>query len=129
MNKRCTNSSCRKTFSTLTYGGTCPFCGKVYPQLVSARRSVQKMNLWIDGNRMKFRLDEVERYRLHGRYARGVISVKREFERQGYTVSLRAARDFYKSFDGKQYRMVEWRKFTDPETGDRKIEPVYRGSV
>ena len=33
MNKRCTNSSCRKTFSTLIYGGKCPFCGKVYPQI------------------------------------------------------------------------------------------------
>ncbi len=38
MNKRCTNSSCRKTFSTLNYGGQCPFCGKVYPQLESARK-------------------------------------------------------------------------------------------
>lgn len=33
VNKRCTNSSCRKTFSTLIYGGKCPFCGKVYPQI------------------------------------------------------------------------------------------------
>ena len=38
MNKRCTNSSCRKTFSTLNYGGQCPFCGKVYPQLTCARK-------------------------------------------------------------------------------------------
>ena len=33
MNKRCTNSSCRRTFSTLHFNGQCPFCGKEYPQL------------------------------------------------------------------------------------------------
>ena len=38
MNKRCTNSSCRRTFSTLRYGGKCPFCGKLYPQIFSARK-------------------------------------------------------------------------------------------
>ena len=39
MNKQCTNSSCRKTFSTLNFGGLCPFCGKIYPQLESARKN------------------------------------------------------------------------------------------
>ena len=34
MNKKCTNSSCRKTFSTLNFDGRCPYCGKRYPQLV-----------------------------------------------------------------------------------------------
>ena len=60
MNKRCTNSSCRKTFSTLTYGGVCPFCGKVYPQLPGPipRRPRLKMPMWIDGRRIVFRLDE-----------------------------------------------------------------------
>ena len=35
MNKRCTNPSCRRVFSTLYFTGCCPFCGKKYPQLVS----------------------------------------------------------------------------------------------
>ena len=33
MNKRCTNSSCRRTFSTLHLNGRYPYCGKMYPQL------------------------------------------------------------------------------------------------
>ena len=30
MNKRCTDSSCRRTFSTLNADGKCPHCGKVF---------------------------------------------------------------------------------------------------
>ena len=33
MNKKCTNPSCRKTFSTLVTNRVCPHCGKKYPQL------------------------------------------------------------------------------------------------
>ena len=43
MNKKCTNSSCRKTFSTLYFAGNCPYCGKKYPQLVS---QAKPGNLW-----------------------------------------------------------------------------------
>ena len=42
MNKRCTNSSCRKTFSTLHSNGQCPFCGKKYPQLRVKETSLEK---------------------------------------------------------------------------------------
>ena len=38
MNKRCTNSSCRKIFSTLNFYGKCPHCGKAYPQLKGTRK-------------------------------------------------------------------------------------------
>ena len=33
MFKKCTNSACRRTFSTLHFAGACPFCGKKYPQI------------------------------------------------------------------------------------------------
>ena len=39
MNKKCTNPSCRKTFSTLHFYGICPHCGKEYPQLISIRKA------------------------------------------------------------------------------------------
>ena len=38
MNKKCTNPACRKVFSTLSFYGSCPHCGKEYPQLVSTRK-------------------------------------------------------------------------------------------
>lgn len=36
MKKRCTNSSCRKTF-TVTESAACPHCGQVYPRLFTSR--------------------------------------------------------------------------------------------
>lgn len=39
MNKKCTNSSCRKTFSTLYFRGVCPYCGKKYPQINAPQHS------------------------------------------------------------------------------------------
>ncbi len=39
MNKRCTDPSCRRTFSTLNFDGKCPFCSKAYPQLRSGRKN------------------------------------------------------------------------------------------
>ena len=125
MNKRCTNSSCRKTFSTLTYGATCPFCGKVYPQLARTACSKRKMNMWIGGKRVVFKLEEIERHRLLGKRVRGIIAVKREFERHGYTVSIMAARAFYESLGSRESRMDMWREVPDPGTDDRRIEPVY----
>ena len=124
MNKRCTNSSCRKTFSTLINGGTCPFCGKVYPQLIRAGYS-KAMKIWIDGKRIRFSMDEVESHRMQGRRVKGILACKREFERLGYTVSLRAAMEFYDSLDSKQYLIDRWRKNADSETEDKEIVPVY----
>lgn len=125
MNKRCTNSSCRKTFSTLINGGTCPFCGKVYPQLIRAGYCRKAMKIWIDGKRIRFSMDEVESHRMQGRRVKGILACKREFERLGYTVSLRAAMEFYDSLDSKQYLIDRWRKNADSETEDKEIVPVY----
>ena len=33
MRKRCTNSACRRSFSTLSFSGACPWCGKEYPRI------------------------------------------------------------------------------------------------
>ena len=124
MNKLCTNSTWRKTFSTLTYGGTCPFCGKLYPQLARSERSGQKMIIRIDGKRIKFVLSEIESYRLQGLRIRGIKAVSQEFRRHGYTAGLMNAKGFYESYDGKQYRMNMWRETPDSTIRDRRIEPV-----
>ncbi len=125
MNKQCTNSSCRKTFSTLTYGGTCPFCGKKYPQLRS-EHSGHKMIIRIGGRRIKFRLREIEWYRLQGQRVRGIKAARQEFKRHGYNMSLLDAKKFYESYNGGQYTMDIWRERSDSATGDPIIEP---GSV
>lgn len=127
MNKRCTNSSCRKTFSTLTYGGICPFCGKRYPQLVPSGCNQRRISMRIDGKRVVFKVGEVEHYRRQKRLVKAIKSITREFQRHGYTVSYSAAKDFYDSLDGKRKRMDKWKEISDPKTGDRRIVPVYLG--
>lgn len=126
MNKRCTKSSCRKTFSTLTYGGVCPFCGKVYPQLPGPipRRPRLKMPMWIDGRRIVFRLDEIESFHREGQRVKGIKETRKEMARHGYMLGLRNAKDFYDNLYSTQKRMDTWRTITDPVTGRREIVPV-----
>jgi len=128
MNKRCTNSSCRKTFSTLTYGGTCPFCGKLYPQLTRSERSGHKMIIRVDGKRVKFVLSEIESYRLQGQRSKAIIAVRKEFGRLGYMVGLMNALRFYESYDGKQYRMNVWEEIPGPPIRYRRIGPINNGA-
>lgn len=128
MNKHCTNSSCRKTFSTLVNGGICPFCGKVYPQLAPMGYSCRKMEIRIDEKRISFKMDEVEHYLRSRQLIKGVKSIMKEFERHGYTVSVRSAREFYASLENRQIRMNRWREVSDPKTGKREIVPVYLGA-
>lgn len=125
MNKHCTNSSCRKTFSTLVNGGICPFCGKVYPQLVPMGYSCRKMEIRIDEKRISFKMDEVEHYLRSRQIIKGIKSIMKEFERHGYSLNLRSAREFYTSLENRQIRMNRWREVSDPETGKREIVPVY----
>ena len=54
MNKRCTNPSCRKTFSTLRFSGRCPHCGKEYPQMESIRNKFFEVRI-LDPHRYKVR--------------------------------------------------------------------------
>ena len=70
-------------------------------------------------------MDEVESHRMQGRRVKGILACKREFERLGYTVSLRAAMEFYDSLDSKQYLIDRWREIADSETEDKEIVPVY----
>jgi len=42
MNKKCTNSACRRTFSVgVQRGGKCPHCGKEYPRLPADIRQLR----------------------------------------------------------------------------------------
>lgn len=125
MNKHCTNSACRKTFSTLTYGNVCPFCGKVYPQLPEIKLSRQRMPMWINGTRIIFRLDEIERFRQEGQRAKGIIATRKEMARHGYSLPLKTARDLFLNLDSKQYRVDIWKTKKDPMTGRKIIVPLY----
>ena len=92
MNKRCTNSACRSTFSTLNFNGQCPFCGKAYPQLKSSRKqelSPRKPNSILIHRkngyyRLKLNLDDVRKLVLQDRNIEGFKKLRELFQKTGY---------------------------------------------
>jgi len=98
MNKRCTNSSCRRTFSTLDFKGKCPFCGKEYPQLRRMRKRVKPVprlrlgTLVIDFSDAFIKLNPVENK------VKAIKCVRDTLKQRGYYMPLKAAKllvDYY----------------------------------
>ncbi|MBR4204407.1 MAG: hypothetical protein IKQ92_02925 [Clostridia bacterium] len=117
MNKRCTNSYCRKTFSTLNFDGHCPWCGKAYPQLapavngtcrgafikLQATNGKRPMPLWID-------LTEVLDHIRADRRLYAAKALHTQFQVRGYRADLRSVLNFCRALqDGKQPCTV-WHK-------------------
>ena len=99
MNKRCTNSSCRRTFSTLDFTGKCPFCGKVYPQLRRTRKGPLSKNfLVLAGMRINF-TDAIIKFAPLDENKVKLIKHMREVLRgRGYRLGLKSAKlvaDYY----------------------------------
>ena len=125
MNKRCTNSSCRKTFSTLNYGGQCPFCGKAYPQLESARKNgrdlfsqqpslVRIMICQKDESRkgrvsIVMRLKNVLFFCRKGEKIRAIGALLDEGKSHGYLFSLKGARAFVEAILSNRQPCTLWR--------------------
>ena len=117
MNKRCTNSSCRRTFSTLNFDGFCPWCGKAYPQLAppnskgSCRKFI-KLRVTDRKGSWSLRIDLTEVLALI-RAGKLLDSVKRfrdELLARGLRPDLRSAMNFCKALrDGKQ-PCADWHK-------------------
>ncbi|MCR5336423.1 MAG: hypothetical protein K6E42_07725 [Synergistes sp.] len=102
MNKRCTNSSCRRTFSTLRYGGKCPFCGKLYPQIFSARKK-PKGTGWLDRStwlyikdRRTVSINIAESYRFlrEGEKIKAIKALVYALRDRGYSPGLKNAKYF-----------------------------------
>ena len=93
MNKRCTNSSCRKVFSTLTYGGQYPFCGKLYPQLEQVVGSFVR----VDG-KVCFHTRDIETYILQRKKLNAIRQLREALRAKGFLVGLRDAKETVESF-------------------------------
>ena len=138
MNKRCTEPSCRKTFSTLNYGGQCPFCGKIYPDLESRRKNAaaaKTVSVW---DRMAFKIrqgragrgstvlvrtDEVVKLLRMDEKIRAIMVFKDEMRTLGFSPGLKAARIFVESVAA--YRpIVTWRQIGTTSGGLKEIEPA-----
>ena len=100
MNKRCTNSSCRRTFSTLNADGKCPHCGKLYPQMNCGRRGMREVRFTLREENGKGRrylnisLDGMLRLGRSGERVKMIRMFREQVNGKGYFVNLRAARDF-----------------------------------
>ena len=145
MNKTCTNSSCRKTFSTLTYGGQCPFCGKLYPQLKSARKDhtpapdVFSQNPSVAAapvirfviNRygrkrssLRVSLRDVQPFIKKGEWIKAIKAFRAELNRLGYIAGLKEAKFFCDAFRESRKPCIVWRLTGNERDGFREIAPV-----
>ena len=133
MNKRCTNSSCRRTFSTLNASGRCPHCGKLYPQLACGRKNNDRIRLRVkSGNSCRcLNIKAGEMLRL-GRGDKKVRMIK-EFRSQvmtrGYHIGLKAARDYCVNLLEGKAVPAEWRLTGAEWNGLLCIEPVAMDEV
>ena len=141
MNKTCTNSSCRKTFSTLTYGGQCPFCGKLYPQLKSARKDdtpapdvffqnpsvaaapVIRFVINRHGKKLRVSLKDVLAFIKKGEFIKAIKAFRAELNRLGYTTGLKEAKFFCDALRENRKPCTVWRTGIEWH-GLREIVPV-----
>lgn len=150
MNKRCTNSSCRKTFSTLSYGGQCPFCGKVYPQLTSSRKDgtlpppvrqdpVSRLSAPMrfvirraghkrkDSFRLWLNLDDLRKAWQDGQKLAAIKAFRNMMFSHGFQPGLRDSKQFCEAL-GENSRPCAFWKLTGEEDPTRHlpiIEPVF----
>ncbi len=141
MNKTCTNSSCRKTFSTLTYGGQCPFCGKLYPQLKSARKDdtpapdvffqnpsvaaapVIRFVINRHGKKLRVSLKDVLAFIKKGEFIKAIKAFRAELNRLGYTTGLKEAKFFCDALRENRKPCTVWRTGYE-KNGFKEIAPA-----
>ena len=114
MNKQCTNSSCRRTFSTLNADGKCPHCGKSYPQLNSRRKHAfpgcirLRIRTGKDYCYLNIRLDEALRLGQNGEKIKMIAAFRNQLKAQGYLADLKTAKDFCENLLDRKEVMTEW---------------------
>ncbi len=135
MNKRCTESSCRKTFSTLDAGGRCPHCGKSYPQLYRSRkrgnpwnRYPPRMKLSVSAGKetvcLNIRLDEMLRLGLDGKKLQMIKLFRTQVMARGYCPGLMASKEFCESLMNRKAVRTAWRLTGGKWQGLERIEPA-----
>lgn len=133
MNKHCTNSSCRRTFSTLSYGGKCPFCGKRYPQIFSARKKPEGNN-WLKKNarlhildRRIVSVDITEPWRLlrEGLKVKAIKELLAVLRSKGYNPGLRNAKYFIDDMQYGRTLCKTWVLTGEDSNWGKAIEPKW----
>lgn len=89
MNKKCTNSSCRRTFSTLNFSGFCPHCGKLYLQLLKPHPRILCLTDGSAGSRLNVFIGETCKLIRKGTRIQAVKSLRATLNSRGFCMSLR----------------------------------------
>ena len=113
MNKRCTNSSCRKTFSTLVFNGQCPYCGKKYPQLTTTRKRGTPgiFCIWLKIGkkaRIQICLDQVKAYLSARKKLDAIKAFRAEAKAQGYVANLKDSKEFCEALMAGEKPCTDW---------------------
>lgn len=113
MNKRCTNSSCRKTFSTLGFDGKCPHCGKRYPQLINTRKhgypSYRYINICVKKKpQFRISLDQVLALLAAGRKFDGIKRFREEVRMKNFNPDLRSSKEFCEALMAGERPCAVW---------------------
>lgn len=135
MNKRCTNSSCRRTFSTLDFAGKCPFCGKVYPQLRRTRKGNTSGNcLVLAGMRIDF-TDAIIELPLDRYKVKFIKHMRDVLKERGYRLDLKSAKlttDYYikhNAFPVWKWSVIPVEELTTVFCNDLSVEDYWKGGL
>ena len=138
MNKRCTNPSCRKTFSTLNFGGQCPFCGKTYQNLKSGRKNALPVLADPGRDRMLLKIipenpgrrisvlvqtENIMNQMREGKKIMAVKAFREEMVKHGFMLGLKESKDFVESAAARR-PILFWRLTGNSRNGLREIKPA-----
>lgn len=127
MNKRCTNSACRKVFSTLNADSGCPFCGKSYPQLSCTRRNGAITLTLLEGDAAsRLRIDCAGIRALAGndRKIQAIKTFRTLLIERGYLPGLKGSKDFVEAMMRREKPCRAWRVSGDARNDCKAIEPA-----
>ena len=141
MNKRCTNSSCRKTFSTLStlstlgFDGRCPFCGKAYPQLAPSGEKGPQLRITVrrkaggSGCWRSFRppLEEALALGRDGQNGKAAAALRKAFGREGFFIDAEESRRFITDLMENRPPCAAWRLTGEKAYGLKVLVPIRGG--
>ncbi len=119
MNKRCTNSACRKVFSTLNFEVKCPFCGKAYPQLASTRKA--PLGYFCPKDRV---LKQARDFMEAWEKVKAIKEIRNIFRSRGYVLGLKEAKSLADGYKDGRFPRKKWKVEGVNEEGLKVLERI-----
>ena len=123
MNKKCTNSSCRRTFSTLNFTGICPHCGKLYPQLVKQQTPFLYLADSKSRSVKKISISEAYHCIRSGERFAAIKSIFMTVKEHGFFISLWDVKDFVDAIIAHKKPSRLWKITGEEKYGLKELTP------